>query len=722
MQRTRNKRKHDVTLRASYEVLEPRQLLATLTVTTANDVADGSLDGLVSLREAIIATNTNAAYGDAPAGDVLNDRIEFDASLLGETITLLGTELSITEQLTIRAEGEGVTIDGNLESRVFAVDTDQDVILRNLTITGGLHAAGSGVHVSGGGTLRLFESTISFNGRATDPGTGEDELSGGGAGVYLEQGTLVSNGSTFSNNNVTNGAAIYSNGEAVRIYDSVFERNNASRGGGAIWMEAGKLFVADSTFDSNDSFEVYNGSGEEGGAIAISDRDTSEDGTFAFIVNSTFDGNSSGGGGAIFSGANNVLHVRDSSFTSNRAFRAGSRYAPSPAYGGAILNNGSLRLVDVSFSNNGTSNGGAVFSNQDALFNRVEFKGNTGFYNGGAVTVTGNAKFYSTVFGGENAGDGNHSNNDVSDTVVGRGGALAVLGAEASRVPTNVTVIDSKFEYNSAGVEGGAIYVGEEATLTVIANTDLTGNYAYSQDDDLIETVSRGGGISNYGSTLLASVRIWNSTASHFGGAIYSDGGLTMINSSIYANQAYVRGGGMEVAGGSARLYSTSIGGSGQDNGNLAGVYGGSATEGKGGGVFVSGGIGTRFQMNGGKISTNSATVSGGGILSLAGAVVRLDNGVEVTRNRALREDGGGAYNHGAHFEIRDAVFEGNLARRGAGIFNNVGSATLTGSVVSENRARLEGGGFYNRWSFLSIDSDISENVASQFPDIFDET
>ena len=123
----RRNRKHKAGS-VSYEALEPRQLLATLTVTTTSDVADGGIDGEISLREAIIATNTNAPFGDAPAGDVFDDRIEFADSLLGQTITLNGSELSITDQLTIFAEGEGVTIDANLESRVFSITSDQDVI------------------------------------------------------------------------------------------------------------------------------------------------------------------------------------------------------------------------------------------------------------------------------------------------------------------------------------------------------------------------------------------------------------------------------------------------------------------------------------------------------------------------------------------------------------------------------------------------------------------
>ena len=55
----------------SAEVLEDRTLLTNYIVNTNTDDADdvaGTTDGQVSLREAINAAVSNAAFGDAPAG------------------------------------------------------------------------------------------------------------------------------------------------------------------------------------------------------------------------------------------------------------------------------------------------------------------------------------------------------------------------------------------------------------------------------------------------------------------------------------------------------------------------------------------------------------------------------------------------------------------------------------------------------------------------------
>ncbi|MFK7770291.1 MAG: hypothetical protein AB8B55_23980 [Mariniblastus sp.] len=701
----------------SYEALEPRQLLATLTVTTTSDVVGSGTDGEISLREAIIAANTNAPFGDAPAGDVLDDRIEFADSLLGQTITLSGSELFITGQLTIFAGGEGVTIDANLESRVFSVDSDQDVILRNLTVTRGLDELGSGVHMSGGGTLRLFESTISNNGARVS------NTLGMGAGVYLDEGTLVTNGSDFIDNHSFTGGAIYSKGNAVRIYSSLFTGNLGITGGGAIAVAAGDLFVSESEFASNRTPYLRG----QGGAIDIVDRDSADDGSFAFVLNSTFDKNTSGDGGGISNGVNNSLVIHGSAFTSNSAIRDSSRYTPFNGSGGAIENLGDLRLVDAFLTDNIAGVGGAVYSRNNAVFNRVDLKRNTGGTSGGAVMVRGNARFYDTTFGGDHAEDGNKTNEKVIRSF-GEGGALAVYGSDNDL--DRVIVVRGEFKNNIAGVEGGAIYVAENANLQIVGGTQIIGNRALSH---FSWEASQGGGISNYGSTLLASAEIKNNYSNEFAGGIYNGGGdLTMINSVISANRARIRGGGMEVAGGTAMLFSTTIGGDSLAEGNFAGVFeedqGNSfyweATAGRGAGVFMSGSVdsGTRFQMSKGKVSNNIARMSGGGFYNLPGNVIRFDNGVQVTNNRALIEGGGGAYNSGGHYEIRDAVFANNTARQGAGIFNYLGSVNLTNTNLSNNTARRIAGGFYNRSSYRFISSSIADNFAAEFPNFFDET
>lgn len=103
----------------SFEPLEDRRMLASVTVGNNLDVVNGDTSSIanliagdggdgISLREAILAANATAGA----------DGITIAAALSGQTITLGGTELQLTEALTIDARplAENVTINANQQS------------------------------------------------------------------------------------------------------------------------------------------------------------------------------------------------------------------------------------------------------------------------------------------------------------------------------------------------------------------------------------------------------------------------------------------------------------------------------------------------------------------------------------------------------------------------------------------------------------------------------
>ncbi|MEL6108184.1 MAG: hypothetical protein AAFU85_19335, partial [Planctomycetota bacterium] len=121
------KRRHRLRKRVPIvEPLENRRVLATLVVNSTLDNFNPSApatDGAITLREAILAVNSDTAVGDAPAGSG-SDTITFDPMVFAdfERIPLVGGELTISSSLTINGSVNGLQIDGRSSHRVFRVD------------------------------------------------------------------------------------------------------------------------------------------------------------------------------------------------------------------------------------------------------------------------------------------------------------------------------------------------------------------------------------------------------------------------------------------------------------------------------------------------------------------------------------------------------------------------------------------------------------------------
>ena len=133
-------------IRPQVEVMEARQLLATIVVTgTGDNIAN---DGIVTLREAITAANTNAASGDATAGDAGHDTIAFDIPGDGvQTITVQSPLPPITDPVTI----DGYTQHG---ASANTLATGSDAVLQ-IEVDG----PGSGGDITGF-TLDAGDSTL----------------------------------------------------------------------------------------------------------------------------------------------------------------------------------------------------------------------------------------------------------------------------------------------------------------------------------------------------------------------------------------------------------------------------------------------------------------------------------------------------------------------------------------------------------------------------------
>ena len=178
------------------------------------------------------------------------------------------------------------------------------------------------------------------------------------------------------------GGAIYNEGAAyIRIQDSNFRDNSSGRFGGAIWNQDGTLTVTAVNFIDN-----TNGYGW-GGAIMNDDNAT--------ISASTFTGNhamvglaSDAHGGAIYN--DGTLRVYATSFSANISDFAG----------GALYNTGDATLTSDSLLGNSADAGGGIYNDFGGMLavNNSAIIGNTASYgaggisdNGGTINLSGDA-------------------------------------------------------------------------------------------------------------------------------------------------------------------------------------------------------------------------------------------------------------------------------------------------------------------------------------------
>lgn len=265
------------------------------TVIIVNTTIDSIMDdGQCSLREAVIAANTDSATGGCPAGSGA-DIIQFDPSMsvpASFLLTLGGAnednsatgDLDLLGILTIQGSGvDQIIIDGNNTDRVFEVRPGATIILSNITIRNGNPgggANGGGILVSGGTPrtkLTLRNSSVVNNMAAS--GGGIQNL-GNGANTIIEN-TLIS-----SNTATINGGGISSTG-SFSILNSTLTQNTA-RSGGAVDHAGFSMNLTNTTISSNSASD--NGGGIYNRADAI-------------LLNVTLSGNTANGtdtGGNIF--------------------------------------------------------------------------------------------------------------------------------------------------------------------------------------------------------------------------------------------------------------------------------------------------------------------------------------------------------------------------------------------------------------------------------------
>jgi CSLREA domain-containing protein len=301
--------------------MRPLAPMADISVNTFSDEYDSEVypAGHCSLREAITAANTAAAFGGCPAGAMGADIIQLPAGhyLLTRSgpVEILNEFGDLNPGTDMQLVGTGSVIidaggDTGIGDRVIENDWAA-LTLNNLTITGGRAPAGAIDAWGGeGGGIRNVGSLTLINVTITDNRAGDGSIGGRGGGIYSIS-TLSIQDSVISNNRAgdgligtTNngvggsGGGIYFEGNSLSITNSSITGNIAGAGtpgkSGAMGGDGGGIFLANSldnnitgtTISGNIAGSSSGSSGGQGGGIYNEKP--------LFLENSTISGNTSG--------------------------------------------------------------------------------------------------------------------------------------------------------------------------------------------------------------------------------------------------------------------------------------------------------------------------------------------------------------------------------------------------------------------------------------------
>lgn len=288
-----------------------RCLVASLIVTLAAPLAGATIpvtlaadtdvdDGQCTLREAIFAANTDAAYHGCPAGSG-PDRITFSVAT-PTTIALSAGLPFILDTVTLRGPGADLlTIDGQGSHRLLAfvpAAASAWLGVEDLTLAHGFATDGGGADLSDGGAARFvrvvfLENTANNSGGGLRvAGTTRVELDrcwlsgnvalgpAGGGGLHILSGAeAVVDRSALSDNVAAHvngsGGGVHVNASRLTLTRSTVARNSAYGGGGGVSLYLplvpnvfNEAVIHDSTIARNTADVDATGSDDDGGGIS----------------------------------------------------------------------------------------------------------------------------------------------------------------------------------------------------------------------------------------------------------------------------------------------------------------------------------------------------------------------------------------------------------------------------------------------------------------------
>ena len=374
-----------------------------------------------------------------------------------------------------------------------AGNRDLDNLGRSLTL-----ASRSGVE---------SDCLLAAGGQAGDPHRHLD-LSGAGSvvelvGLTLEGGYAADQGGSLhapfgvsvilrncmvrDNVSAGDGGALWSTGPALTLEDCWLETNSAGGDGGAMATNACLLDFYEVIFDSN-------AAGRGAALYAAAPADGSQIGTTEIL--------NSAGGGCFIQGLEGVLTFESCQFNDNENDEAG----------GAVTfrdsdDAGEPRFVGCGFYGNSSGgDGGAISSVKQIALIECSFDANTAAGDGGALSHGG-------AFEAVLTGVAFHNNH-----AVGRGGA-------ASLFCSNTLATDLYCEGNTAGSDGGAVYL--YGFWSYMQNCEFRGNHADGT----------AGALQSKAESEFVDCIVWDNSAGEDTAALLLNTGAILTGCTVVANE-----------------------------------------------------------------------------------------------------------------------------------------------------------------------------------------
>ena len=404
------------------------------------------------------------------------------------------------EQDNVAIDGNGHSINGEMQSRVFHIKNANNVTLKNIKFYNSgydLKVDGGALYIEESSNITIINCVFEFNRIANEGGNG--------GAIYVKSTDpirIIDSG--FKENSAGYGGAITAHNATLILENTIFDENSAQKIGGALNAAHSTLIINNCTFKDGN---IDSGSGSDrrrGGAIYAEQFDEDNE---MVITNTEFKNNYVyNDGGAVYINGQAKVLIEDSKFSKN----AGS--------GGAIVCDiANVTIRNTEFNENHGSEGGAVKAGPSTLIEYCNFTGNYALYSrGGAI--------YVCESGGENANAIVKNCNFLNNS--------AWIGGAIFNYQKTVTVLNCNFKDNNA-TEGYGGAISSQGGKVLIYNSNFIGNNASEW----------GGAIMSSSSDMLIENTYFIANNATNGGAIFtSDSDIEIDNSHFIANNAVAGG------------------------------------------------------------------------------------------------------------------------------------------------------------------------------------